>query len=351
MNAPPVHYAKTSNGYDIAYTMAGSGPPFVLWPHPFNHQQQLWDGVYREFWLEPLAARFMLIHFDARGLGMSSRGLPEDHTIERYLPDMDTVVRAVAPDHFVAMASYGFWRAAVRYAALHPGMIRALILFNPDPPMGPEPNNAHSFESLATMEWETFLFIQSLSYVLVRARTGSTVDQVKAAVTQTDYVRMLRAGMTDDARPWLTRVQAPTLIISERPPGVAEEYNMAVSARQIAAAIPRAQLVTVEGMGEAFYSDGSQPSLAIRLVEEFVRDLPAQSQQATSVSPDSIEGLSERELEVLRLIAIGKSNPEIAKELFITRNTVQNHVSSILIKTNLGNRTEAALYAKAHGLV
>jgi DNA-binding NarL/FixJ family response regulator len=61
--------------------------------------------------------------------------------------------------------------------------------------------------------------------------------------------------------------------------------------------------------------------------------------------------LSERELEVLRLVAAGKSNPEIAKELFITRNTVQNHVSSILIKTNLSNRAQAAVYAKEHGIV
>ena len=61
--------------------------------------------------------------------------------------------------------------------------------------------------------------------------------------------------------------------------------------------------------------------------------------------------LSERELEVLRLLGQGKSNPEIAKELFITRNTVQNHVSSILIKTNLSNRAQAAVYAKEHGIV
>jgi len=42
---------------------------------------------------------------------------------------------------------------------------------------------------------------------------------------------------------------------------------------------------------------------------------------------------------------------EIAKELFITRNTVQNHVSSILIKTNLNNRAQAAVYAQQHGLI
>jgi DNA-binding NarL/FixJ family response regulator len=64
-----------------------------------------------------------------------------------------------------------------------------------------------------------------------------------------------------------------------------------------------------------------------------------------------VGSLSSRELDVLRLLAAGKSNPEIAKELFITRNTVQNHVSSILIKTNLTNRAQAAVFAKEHGIV
>lgn len=61
-------------------------------------------------------------------------------------------------------------------------------------------------------------------------------------------------------------------------------------------------------------------------------------------------GLSQREIEVIRLVAAGRSNPEIARELFLTRNTVQNHVSSILTKTNLTNRAQAAVYAQQHGL-
>jgi DNA-binding CsgD family transcriptional regulator/Tfp pilus assembly protein PilF len=56
-------------------------------------------------------------------------------------------------------------------------------------------------------------------------------------------------------------------------------------------------------------------------------------------------GLSRREVEVLRLVAAGRSNREIARELFISLNTVANHVRSILTKTDTANRTEAAAYA------
>jgi DNA-binding NarL/FixJ family response regulator len=67
--------------------------------------------------------------------------------------------------------------------------------------------------------------------------------------------------------------------------------------------------------------------------------------------PDADAGqLTPREVEVLRLIAAGKSNQEIARELVISINTVTNHVKNILGKTDSANRTEAANFAHRHGL-
>jgi two-component system, NarL family, response regulator LiaR len=62
------------------------------------------------------------------------------------------------------------------------------------------------------------------------------------------------------------------------------------------------------------------------------------------------EDLTPREMEVLRLIASGMSNKEIARELVMTERTVKGHVSNILGKLNLQDRTQAALYAVRHGL-
>ncbi|HJF19284.1 MAG TPA: response regulator transcription factor [Enterococcus columbae] len=63
------------------------------------------------------------------------------------------------------------------------------------------------------------------------------------------------------------------------------------------------------------------------------------------------EELTNREREVLNLIAQGKSNQEIAEELFITLKTVKTHVSNILSKLAVEDRTQAAIYAFKHGLV
>ena len=80
------------------------------------------------------------------------------------------------------------------------------------------------------------------------------------------------------------------------------------------------------------------PQAAARLVRE-VR------------APESPETLTERETDVLRLLAKGYSNKEIAQELIIGEKTVKTHVSNILAKLNVPSRTQAALYAVRIGLV
>ena len=67
--------------------------------------------------------------------------------------------------------------------------------------------------------------------------------------------------------------------------------------------------------------------------------------------PDYPSGLSQREVEVLRLLALGKSNREIGDELVITEGTVRRHVSNVYDKIGVSNRTEATRYALREGLV
>ena len=69
-----------------------------------------------------------------------------------------------------------------------------------------------------------------------------------------------------------------------------------------------------------------------------------------TAKPAYPDGLTQREVEVLRLIADGRSNQQIAEALFITTNTVANHVKNILTKSNTANRAEAAAYGVRHGL-
>lgn len=83
------------------------------------------------------------------------------------------------------------------------------------------------------------------------------------------------------------------------------------------------------------------PDIALKLINEMNRP---------SGLPPTAEPLTERELEVLKLVAKGWSNGEIAEELVITERTVGAHVSNILGKLHLANRTQAALYALRAGI-
>ena len=85
------------------------------------------------------------------------------------------------------------------------------------------------------------------------------------------------------------------------------------------------------------------PIMAGRILAEFSR-LPAPAESGES----EVETMTTREVEVLRELATGATNQEIAQRLVITENTVKNHVRNILAKLHLKNRREAAHYARKH---
>ena len=87
-----------------------------------------------------------------------------------------------------------------------------------------------------------------------------------------------------------------------------------------------------------------------QLHPEVTRKLMEQVRQPRRTAQQPGEELTPREMEVLRLIASGMSNKEIGRELVMTERTVKGHVSNILSKLGLQDRTQAALYAVRHGL-
>jgi DNA-binding CsgD family transcriptional regulator len=132
------------------------------------------------------------------------------------------------------------------------------------------------------------------------------------------------------ARPWLAHTQHDyaAMLTDRNQPGDAEQ----------AAALLQDALSTARELG-------------MRALEARIA---ARTNPATMSPPPAplmdLDDLSPREIEVLRLMASGKSNQEIAEALFISRNTVSTHVRNILTKTGSANRTEAAAYAMRHGL-
>ncbi|MEY9848780.1 response regulator [Streptacidiphilus sp. MAP5-3] len=110
-----------------------------------------------------------------------------------------------------------------------------------------------------------------------------------------------------------------------------------------ASASELAQAVRVVAAGDALLA----PNITKRLISEFTR-MPGTPRQPTR---ERIGELTERETEVLSLIAQGLSNAEIAANLVVAEQTVKTHVSRILVKLGLRDRTQAAVFAYESGLV
>jgi len=102
-----------------------------------------------------------------------------------------------------------------------------------------------------------------------------------------------------------------------------------------------AQAIRVVNEGQSLIS----PSMAVKLIDEFKQMSKPEREQGPALR------LTDRELEVLRLVAKGLNNREVAKELFISENTVKNHVRNILEKLQLHSRMEAVMYAMREKLL
>jgi DNA-binding CsgD family transcriptional regulator/pimeloyl-ACP methyl ester carboxylesterase len=343
MDAPPVQYAKTRDGFDIAYSVCGEGYPFVMMPLHFSHIQLYWtQETFMLPWLQGLAERFQFIQYDGRGQGMSTRGLPEEISATVVEQDLEAVTDHLRLGRFILLATGWQDATAVGYAVAHPERIAALILMSPQSAAAQRSRGA--FDLLAAEDWE--LFLRSvISANLSPARLREAVDRVNQTWTQRDYLIVrksrIQAGF-EGFEAALARIRTPTLVLHPQ--------NYVLSSRpkdsmQLTAQIANARFVMIEGetiLGE--------PAQGLKAISDFVGSLQPQD-EASWDSRASPGALSAREREVLRLVASGRSNAQIAADLVISQNTVIRHVSNIFAKTGAANRAEATAYAARHGLL
>ena len=88
-----------------------------------------------------------------------------------------------------------------------------------------------------------------------------------------------------------------------------------------------------------------QPAMQPKIARQLMQDIQSQDSK-----PGSEMALTEREIEILQLVALGKTNQEIADDLVLSERTVRTHITNILAKLGLSNRTQAALYALREGI-
>ena len=338
MDAPAAQYAKTSDGWDIAYRVGrGTGPALLLMSPPLFDMDLVWHSI--PGWMNGFAERFRVIQFDIRGQGLSRRNLPPGTSMDDFYRDVEAVVEAAGPERFLIWAWGGQGHLAIRFAVDHPDRVLALLVSTSA--VSNSAWNSAQMRLLPPADWKLFLRVISPLGLSVEG-TAHHVRMLEACITPKDWEAISQAARVSDIAPYLPRVVTPTLVLYPRGSGIPVEETM-----RVAAMIPGARFSRTDG-GYLF----GNAEEALIAIDSFLAELEI---DPTDTSPRSaVErpgNLSSRELEVLRLLAAGRSNQQIADELVISLNTARKHVANILDKTGAANRTEAAAYARDHGLV
>lgn len=349
---PDVQYTTTSDDVSIAFWTIGSGMPLVVMPPPpFSHILLEWQNPNRRSLYEQLAQTFRLVRYDGRGSGLSEREV-FSFSLDDQVLDLQAVVDCLKLDRFALLAQFFAGPVAINYAVHHLDRVSHLFLwctFARASDFMTTPIT-EAIVGLADKDWE--LFTETLAHDRLGWSSGEQARRFAAFMRGCVTPEILQLALgplsTYDAAPLLPLVSCPTLIIHS---GQFQGIDIRVS-RGLASTIPGARLTVLEGLS---------PSLSSGEVHSIVQTIYRFSGETDPSEPihkerpkrgrHLAEPLTPRELAVLRLIASGMSNQEVAEQLVITAGTVKVHLSNIYSKLDVRSRTQAVACARESSLL
>ena len=280
-----IRYCTTSDGVSIAYSVVGSGPFIVRVLGHFTHLEMEWEWPdLRRFW-EQLAARFTVVRYDGRGMGLSDP-YTGDFTEDTRQLDLEAVLTAVGARTTALLGiSEGGWTAAT-YAIQHPEGVTHLILYGAytrgaQARPGYDPEEDQALLTLIRKGWgrdtPRFRQVFTSQYFREDADPGliahfNELQRVSASpeTAARYYESCHRRG---DGRDLFRQVRIPTLVIHSRD-------DLAVRAdegRLLASIIPGAQLVLLPSGMHYFPTDGEVVSKAAGAIARFLHGSDAYS--------------------------------------------------------------------------
>ena len=355
---PRIRYAITVDRVSIAFWTLGKGEPLVYMAGgPWGHVE-LWDILECRQWYERLAQERMLVRYDIRGTGYSERDV-SDHSLDALVADVETVVDRLGLDRFDMFGAFDAGPVAIAYAARHPEQVSQLILWcswaRSSDIRSPR---IRAWLGLIDQDWE--LMTDTCAHLALGWPAGEVgrhaAQRLRESVSPEAARAALEAMGTFDVTELLPNLKVPTLVLHR-----SDIPWLPVSiARELASRIPDARLSILEGESTAPYLGDTEAASAI---DEFLGEgkVGRTAQREADAHPSERDGsgptrgyphgLTEREVEVLRHLAGGRTNDEIAKELFVSVRTVERHVANIYAKIGTRGRANATAYALSHNLI
>lgn len=347
-----VQYARRSDGARTAMTVVGSGPVLVVPPSYISHLEWHQREPHVRAFYDRLAAHFTTILYDQHGVGLSDRNRT-NFTIEDDLLDVEAVVSALRLTKFSLFGVSTGGMVALLYTGRHPDRVSRLVLYGTS--AGFQRGEHPRFEAALAALGELIRANWALGS---RTVAGAFFPSSTPADILDSFSRLQRIAATPevaariiehlydvDLRPVARALDLPVLILHRREDNVIPF----AAGRELASLIRDSRFLPLDGdiHHPAYRDTDSVLGPAIAFLEE-IRPFERQGQALPVVS--ETDSLSRRELEVLRLIASGRSNRQIAQRLTISIHTADRHVSNILGKLGAANRAEAASFAVRHGI-
>lgn len=318
----------------VAYATVGSGPALLLPALWVSHLELEWGfEEYRDF-IGALARERTIVRYDRIGTGMSDRPPSPEISVEAEVRTIAAVADAAGLAELSLLGiSWGSCSAAA-FAAAFPDRVRSLVLIGSyarGAEVAPEALRA-AMAGTVRAHWGAGSRL--LADVWIPGADADARDRFarlqRAAAAPEVAAAMLEAVYATDMREVLSRVRAPALVIHRRD----DRAMPFAQGREVASLLPDAQFVAAEGDAHPPWLGDSEAIVAA--VRAFL-------------APPS--ELSAREAEVLRLVAEGLSDGEIAARLIVSPHTVHRHVANIRTKLGQPSRAAAAADATRRGLI
>jgi pimeloyl-ACP methyl ester carboxylesterase/DNA-binding CsgD family transcriptional regulator len=341
---PELRYTRTRDGVTIAYQVFGTGPPVVWLPSLSNLLAQ-WRVPKLRAAYQQLAASMSLVLYDGRGTGSSDRRIDTtDLGIEAHLRDLDAVLTATG---LPAAALFGYYHSvptAIAFAAEHPERVTRLLLFGGAARLrdAMSPAQTQALLSLVDQDWDLFADAAATAWLGWGAGENARLvaQSLRGAATQAVARAWFAASEAIDVTPSLPRAVVPALVLHRQ----GERQIPPEVSRQLAEALPAGTLVELAGSSPTLFVEDARADL------ELVTDFLVNGRIQVPVKVTRVDGLTARELDVLRLLAAGDSNAEIARGLGISVNTVERHAANLYRKIGARGRADATAHALRHGL-
>ncbi len=327
-------------GQRLAYSTYGDGPPLVFGPRWVSHLEEEWNDPRQRAFYSEIARTHRVVRFDRVGCGLSSRELDPRPTIESESRQLEAVIESTG-EPAIVFATSCCCLAASQLVVRRPELVPKLVFFGGYVTRNDIPDaTRRSLVEFIRTNWR--LGAQMLAGLFDPHASGDEIAEhtrmQRAAATAEAAAIFLELDITADLRGVLPYVHTPALVLHRR----GDRTVPIGRGRELASLLPNARFVPLSGDAHLPYLDDQR---------EVMRALAGFLHNESAPELDETSPLTSRETEVLRLVATGMNNKEIASTLVLSEHTVHRHVANILRKLAQSSRAAAATTAARSGLI